>query len=204
ASKGADDILNRQFRRARNAGVIRAEGMELMRIGRGDERLTETLSDLDCAPVRIQKASPKMAQLDGIEAVDFLDEFSADRTAENIERMRCDREERPAAATPQCGQVLERSKRLDLSAVDVQQNDVGAFEPHFRRRDQQNPYPRRIRENFGSIENRIVQRDCEDAKSQGSRALEQFVRGIVERVLRIVERMDMEIDLDPFFFSHPG
>src|SRR5437764_11282941 len=91
APQGTDHILSRQLRRPRNTRVIRAEGVEPMRVGRCDEWFAETFGDFDRAAIRIEKAAPEMAELDGIEAIDFFDEFLADRSSKNIERMRRDR-----------------------------------------------------------------------------------------------------------------
>ena len=116
--------------------------------------------------------------------------------------MRRDREKRRAALRSQGRQVIQRAQRLDFIGRHVEQNYIRAFQPHFRGRDQQNPHPRGVCKNFGAIENSVVQRDREDAKAQGSCALQQFMRGIVECVLRIIERMDMKVEVDPFVIGH--
>src|SRR4029079_5812858 len=74
------------------------------------------------------------------------------------------------------------------------------FQTHFRCRKEQDSHFRRLRENFGLIENLVVQGNGEGAEAEIARALEQLMRSIVEVVLRIVESVNMEIDLDPFLF----
>src|SRR5207237_550279 len=77
------------------------------------------------------------------------------------------------------------------------------LKPHFRCGNQENAHVRSVRENLGAIEDGIVKRDRKDPKAERARPVEQFMRGIIERVLGIVEGMDMEIDLDPVFgFRH--
>ena len=68
--------------------------MESMRVRSGNERLAKALSDFDRTPVRIEKAAPEMTELDRIETVEPIQELFPDGTAENVERMRGDREER--------------------------------------------------------------------------------------------------------------
>ena len=116
--------------------------------------------------------------------------------------MRRDREKRRPALRSQCCQVIKAIQRGNFFRGHVEQNHVRALEPHFRGRNEENPHPRRIRKNFDTIEDRVMQRDGEDAKAKSHGALEQFVRGIIEGVLRVVQGMDMQIELDPFAFSH--
>src|SRR5439155_27042301 len=55
--------------------------------------------------------------------------------------------------------------------------------------------------NFRTIENGVMQRNREHAKPERSGPFEELMRGIIERVLRIVERVDVEIDLDPIVIA---
>ena len=80
-AQSLDHTLDRQLRRTRDAGVVRPEGMELMRVRGGDERLPKALRHFDRAPVGINEPRPKMAKLDGIETIDPLREFRSDRAA---------------------------------------------------------------------------------------------------------------------------
>src|SRR5207253_8396266 len=52
-------------------------------------------------------------------------------------------------------------------------------------------------ENFRPIEDRVVQRDREYTEAELFRALEQLVRRVIDHILRIVERVNMKVDLDP-------
>ena len=179
-----------------------AKRVEAMSVGGGDERLFEFSRDGCGAPIRIKETRPEMAELYRIETMDSLYQLFAHRTAQHIEWVRRDREHRLAAARAQLFEIVKIPERFDVLRRDIEQNNIRAFEPHFRRRNQQNSHPGGVSENFGPIEDSIVQRDREDAKPEGNRALEQFVRGIVEGVLRVLQGMDMQIELDPFAFSH--
>ena len=67
------------------------------------------------------------------------------------------------------------------------------------RRDEQNSHLLRVGENFRSIENLVVQSDRESAETERLCSFEQLVGSVIETILRIVERVDVEIDLDPIF-----
>ena len=175
-----------------------------MRVRCRNEWLAEALRNFDRAPVRIEKAAPEMAELDRVEMIDVLEESLADRTAENVKRMGRDREERRSAPTSQPDEIIEGAERGYIVRPYIQQNHVRAFEADLGRGDQKNAHARRVRENFRAVENRIVERDSENAKAKRTRPFKELMRGIIQRVLRIVEGVDVEICLDPFFVSHAG
>jgi hypothetical protein len=154
---------------------MRTKGVKPMRIGSGDERFFESRRDLHGAAIRIEKTVPEMAELDRIEAVDLFDQLFSHRSAEQVKRMRRDREKRKAAACAQPGQIVQTTQRLDLTWSDVQQNHIRPLEPDFSRGDQENAHPGRVRENFRAIEDRVVQRDGEDTKAERTSTLEQLV-----------------------------
>lgn len=116
--------------------------------------------------------------------------------------MRRDREHRLAAACAQLFEVVKIPERCDVFRRDVEQNDIRAFEAHLRGGNEKNSHPGRIRENFRAIEERVVQCNREHAKAKRARPFEKLVRRVIEGVLRIVERMDMEIELDPIVITH--
>jgi len=168
-----------------------------MRVGGRDERFAETLGHFYGPAIRIEERAPEMAELDGIEAINPFHKPLPDRTAQDVEWVRRDREQRRPAAFAKRRQIIQGVERRDLVGRDIQQNHIGAFEPYFRGRDEENPHAGRIRENFSAVENSVMQRDRQDAEPEGPCALEELVRGIVEGVQRIIERVDMQVDLDP-------
>ena len=94
--------------------------MEAVRIRGGDERLVEAFGGFHGAPVRIEEGIPEMAQLDRVKAVDPFHQRFSDRPAENVERMRRDRENGLPALPAQCFQVVERAQRRYLLRADIQ------------------------------------------------------------------------------------
>ena len=93
APQSADHILDGQFCRLRDAGVVGAKSVELMRVRRRDERLAETLRNFHCPPIRIEEAAPEMAELDRIETIDMFQQSISDRTADDVKGMRRNRKE---------------------------------------------------------------------------------------------------------------
>ena len=78
------------------------------------------------------------------------------------------------------------------------QNYIRSFESHFRRGNQKNPHARRVGKNFRAIEDGIMKGNGEDPKTESDSTLQQLMGGIIERVLRIVEGVEVEIKFDPF------
>src|SRR6267142_354215 len=111
--------------------------------------------------------------------------------------MRRDREDRVAAATAQLSQIIEIFELRNFLGANVEHDHISALQTNFRRRNEQNPHGGGVRENFRAIKNSIVQRDGENAKAEESRALEQLMRGIIDNVFGIVERVKVQIELDP-------
>src|SRR4029453_12886079 len=50
-----------------------------------------------------------------------------------------------------------------------------------------------------SIKDCIVQGDRKDAKAKCARAFEQLMGGVIHRVFGVIERMNVDVDFDPFF-----
>ena len=50
---------------------------------------------------------------------------------------------------------------------------------------------------FRIFEDGIVQSDGKDAEAERLRTLEQLVRGIIDHILRVIQGVDVKIDLDP-------
>src|ERR1043166_4862469 len=107
-----------------------------MSVRRGDQRLAETLRNLEGAPVRIKEAAPEMAELDRVEMIDVFQKSFADRAAENVKRMGRDRKERRSTVISQAGKIIQRAERGNLVRRDIQQNHVGAFETNLGSRNQ--------------------------------------------------------------------
>src|SRR5256714_3465916 len=113
-----------------------------------------------------------------------------------------DREERRSAPASQPGEIIQSAERGYILRRYVQQNYVRPLETDLGGRDQENAHADRIREDFRAVENGVVEGDGENAKAKRARPFKKLMRRIIQSVLRIVERVDMEIDLDPFFVSH--
>ena len=104
---------------------------------------------------------------------------------------------RLAAAGAELAQIGESAQIFDLVRPDVEQNHVRSLEPHLGRRDEQDSHRRGVGENFRPIEDLVVQGNRERAETEIAGSLKQLMGGIIEMIFRIVERVDMEIDLDP-------
>lgn len=196
----AQDRLDRHLGRARNAGIMRPESVEPMRIGGGKQRFA--MRGRGCArpAIEIEPALVKMTDLDRIEAINFPQEPLADRSAQNKKRVGREREERIAAPGAQLAQIVESAQLFDLVRLDIEEHDIGPLQPYLGRLDEENSHRRRLGKHFRSIEDLIVQSDGERAETELARPFQKLVRGIIEMVLRIVEGMDMEIELDPILF----
>src|SRR5438045_5480000 len=173
------------------------ECVQLVRVGSSDHRCAKSSGHFGSASVWVKQSLVKMTELDRIEAIDFLEKTFTDRTAKHIERMRRKGEYRQSTASAKLPDVLECFQACYFGRAHVQQNYVRAFQPHFGGRYQQNSHRRRIREHFGAFEHCVMQRDGENAEAELFRAFEQFVRRIIDHVLRIVECMDVQINFDP-------
>jgi hypothetical protein len=202
APESVDHISSRQLGGPRDTGIIRPEGVKLMSVRRGDEWLTEALCNFDGASVRIEEAAPEMAELDGVEMIDVFKKSLPNRTAEKVKRMGRDHEEGCSEPASQPGEIIQSAERRYIVRRDVQQNYVGAFKTNLSRRDQKDAHAGRVREHFRAVKNRVVKGDGENPKAKAAGPLQELMRGVIERVLRIVERMDMEIELHPLWFSH--
>ena len=112
--------------------------------------------------------------------------------------MRRNDENRAATSRSQFPQIIKILQPGNLFASHIEHKDMGAAQAHLCRGNKENAHCCRIGEHFLSIEDRVMQRDRENAKSESARAFQQFVRGIIDRVFRIIQRMDMKIDFDPF------
>src|SRR3954468_13222172 len=88
--------------------------MKLMRVGGGDERFAETFGDFDRAPVRIEEAPPEMAELDRVKQINSFQQFFPNGTAEDIERMGRDREQRRTAPGSQLFEIIQGAERDDF------------------------------------------------------------------------------------------
>src|SRR5205085_6457685 len=154
--KRGKHVRDRQLGRTRDAGVMGAERVQAMSVRCGDERLFEFSRDGCGAPIRIKETRPEMAELYRIETMDSLYQLFAHRTAQHIEWVRRDREHRLAAARAQSFEIVKIPERFDVLRRDIEQNNIRAFEPHFRGGDEENSHASRICENFRAIEDRVV------------------------------------------------
>src|SRR2546423_14106291 len=116
-------MRGRQCNRARNRCVMTAEGVQTVGVGSGDQRFTKFPGDAGGAPVWIERAFVKMAKLDRIEAIDLLQQSRPDGTAQNIEWMRCDRENRIVPAGPERADISECFQAADFFGGDIEQNN---------------------------------------------------------------------------------
>ena len=66
--------------------------MQSMGIGGRDQRLFEFPRYRGGRMIWIYRTLVKMTQLNGVETIDFTEQSGTDRAAENVERMRRDRE----------------------------------------------------------------------------------------------------------------
>ncbi len=175
-----------------------AESRQAMRIGGGQQRLVVRPGDAPGAAVEIEKALVKMADLDRVEAIHFVQEARADRGSEIKKRMRRETKKRVSAAGAQLPQVGESAKVFDLVRLDIEQDNVGSFQSHFGGRNEDDAHGVGVGEDFRPVENFIVICNGERAKAELAGAFEKLMRRVIELILRIVEGVDVQIDLDPF------
>ena len=168
-----------------------------MRIGCREKAFPVLCREFFSSAVRIEPASVKMAPLDPVEAIDLVNKARADRTAQNVKRMRRENENRCAAFGAQLTQIIEIPEPRDFIRRHIEDYNVCSFQANFRRRNQQDSHFPGIRENFGPIEDGIMQGDGEHVKSQHARAFEQLMRGVIDLVLGIVQGVDVQIEFDP-------
>ena len=185
---------------ARYAGVMSAESVEAMRIGGGEERFAVRDRDGSRPAIEIEPALVKMADLDRIEAINFLEEPIADRSAQDKKRVGREREDRVAAAGSQLAQIVESAQIFDFVRLNIEKNDVGPFEPHLGRLDKENSHRGGIGKDLRPIENLIVEGDGKRPEAEFACAFQELVGGVIQMILRVVERVDMEIELDPILF----
>ena len=160
--------------------------------------------DFSRAAVQVEPTLVKMAHLDRIEAIDLLDEPVADGSADEKKRMRREAKKRIAAASAELTQIGKRAQMLDFVRLDVEQNHIRAFEPHLGRLNEENSHRGGVCIDFRPIEDLVVQGNRERAETELARSLEELMRGVIEMIFRIVERVDMEIDLDPIALRAPA
>src|SRR5262249_21508132 len=104
-----------------------------------------------------------------------------------------------AAARPQLTQIIKALQLRHFFSTHIEHNDVCAVQAHLGSWNKQNPHGRRISEYFRSIKDGIVQGDGKDAKTKCTSALQQLMRGVIHRVLGIIKRVNVQVELDPFF-----
>jgi hypothetical protein len=196
----AQNRLDRHPGRARYAGVMSAESLETMRIGGGKERFAVRGRDGSRPAIEIEPTLVKMADLDRIEAINFLEKPIANRSAQDKKGVGREREERVAAAGPQLAQIVKSAQVFHFVRLNIEKNDIGSFEPHLGRLDKENSHCGRIGKDLRPIENLIVEGNGKCAKAESARAFQELVGSVIEMILRVVERVDMEIELDPILF----
>src|SRR6266550_5322124 len=111
--------------------------------------------------------------------------------------MRRDGEERLTAALPQLPDIIEISQSFHILPVYIEKNNIRALDPHFGGGNKENFQPLGSGKNLRPIKNRVVQGNGEDGETESPRPSQKFVRRIIQFVLRIIEGVDMEIELDP-------
>ena len=153
--------------------------------------------DLPGPVIQIKPAFVKMANLDGVEAIDFFYQPLAERGTEDEEGMGREAEKRIAAPGAQAAKTGKGAQSLDLVRLDVEQHDIGAFQTHFCGRNERNTHARGIGKNLSSIENLIMECNRQRSEPERARPLQQLMSGIIEMIFRIVERVNMEVDFDP-------
>jgi hypothetical protein len=174
-----------------------AESSQPMRIRGREERSAVRGGDFAGAAIEVEPALVKMADLDRIEAIDLPEEPIADGSAEEKERMRRKAEKRIAAARPELAQIGKSAQIFDFVRRDIEEDDVGTFQPHLRRLKEKNAHGGGIGEDLWPVEHFLVQGDGERSETEIARSFEQLMRSVIEMILGIVESVDVEIDLDP-------
>jgi hypothetical protein len=111
------------------------------------------------------------------------------------------RKERVSAPGAQLPQIMEIFEPDDFFGTNIEGDDIRAAQSHLRCGNKQNAHCRCIGENFLPIEDTIMQRDRKNAKSKQARTLQQLMRGIINRVFGIIQRMDVKIHFDPLIFA---
>src|SRR5436190_20080860 len=145
---------------------MRPKSMEPMSVRGRDQWFLKARRHFHGTSIRIEKPAPKMTKLDRIEAVDFFDQLLSNRTTKDVKWMRRDGEERRPPTAAQLFQIIQAPERFNFARTDVEQNDVSALKPNFSGGDKENTHPGGIRKDFRAIENGVVQRNCEDTKSE--------------------------------------
>ena len=170
-----------------------------MRIGSRDKRFAELLRHSGGAPVWIKPTSVEMTPFDRIEAIDLLEQAIADRPAQDIKWMRRKSKKRIAASGSQFPEIIKGAQTRDLVRSHIKKHYVSSLQSHFRRRDQQNSHRRGVGENFRPIKDVVVQSNGEHTKPELARSFQQLMGGIIDMVLRIIERVNVKIEFDPIF-----
>ena len=138
-----------------------------------------------------------MADLDRIEAIDFVEETFANRSAQNEKRMRHETKERVAAAGTQGAKISKRAHVGHFVRPGVEQDHIRAFQPQFGCRDQQDTHFRGLSEDVRAIKDLVVQGNRKRSEAEFASAFEQLLRGIIKMISRVIEGVNMQIELDP-------
>jgi len=155
--------------------------------------------DFASTAIEIEPAFVKMADLDRIEAIDLPEEPVANGSTKEKKRMRRKTKEGIAAARTELAQIGKSTQVFDFVRLDIEQHDVRAFQAHLRCLEEENSHRGGVGEDLRPIEDLIVKGNGERAETELARALEQLMRSVIEMIFGIVERVDVEIDLDPIF-----
>ena len=73
-----ENIFARERNRARNSCVMAAEGMQTVRVGRGDQGLAIFSRNSGRTPIWIKQEVVKMTELDRIETIDLFEKSGTD------------------------------------------------------------------------------------------------------------------------------
>ena len=171
-----------------------------MRVGSREKRLAALRCDLAGAAIEVEQTLVEVADLDRVEAIDFLKQPLPDRSAKKEKWMRRKTKKRLAATGSELTEIVESAQIFDLVRPNVQQDHVRSLEPHLGCLDEQNSHRRGVGKNLRSIEDLVMQCNCERAETEVAGSLEQLMRGLIEMIFRIVECVDVEIDFDPVGF----
>ena len=174
-----------------------SKGVQPMGVGGGEKWFAIFPRNLASPAVEIKPSLVKMTDFDRVEAIDVFHQTFPHRSAKNEKWMRRKAKKRIAQAAFEHTQISKSAQVLDVFGLDIEQDNIRSLKTHLRRRDENNSHLRRIRENVRAIEDFIMQRNRERSEAELAGAFQQLMRSVIEPILRIVESMDVQVELDP-------
>ena len=196
---GGEHTFNRQ-RLARpqpEERIVFPEEPPPVRIGGGQEGFPVPLGQPRRRRVRVEDRDVEVAKLDGVETVQATLDARADGPAELIKGVRREDQERIAARRAQPPHVVKGLDAGRFPRRQIEEDRVRPLDAQFGGGNQKNAEFAGAGEGSFVVEHLVVERDRQNVVPERGGAFEEFERGVIDLVQRVLGRVEVQVGFDP-------